>query len=280
MLHQRVLTSVAGIPLVAAALLLGHPVFGFFILLLSLIAGEEMRRLLSRRGFSLQRFMALLPGAAIPVALMFGFESVFRYWPLWLLWLVVWTTGKAVVADRRGRSQLEPVVSLKQWAGYAFLTFYPAWCLALLVVIHGGYGWTAVAWLLAVVWAGDTAAYFGGRWLGRHSLVPTISGGKSEEGAVIGAAVSGVAAVGLAVWLPPSGGTVMAPGWLLFVVGTGLGMLAQAGDLWMSLLKRWSGVKDVGHLLPGHGGVLDRFDGVILATPVFWMILTSGWFTP
>lgn len=122
--------------------------------------------------------------------------------------------------------------------------------------------------LLAVVWAGDTGAYFVGRAIGRHKLYPLVSPKKTIEGAIGGLAASvGVAALIAALWLPQ----LSVPH--AVVIGLLGGMAAQIGDLAESLVKRACGVKDSGRLLPGHGGMLDRVDGVIFAFPVVAALL-------
>ncbi|PKN53858.1 MAG: phosphatidate cytidylyltransferase [Deltaproteobacteria bacterium HGW-Deltaproteobacteria-14] len=122
--------------------------------------------------------------------------------------------------------------------------------------------------LLAVVWAGDTGAYFVGRAIGRHKLYPLVSPKKTIEGAVGGLAASvGVAVLIAELWLPQLG----APH--AVVIGLLGGTAAQLGDLAESLVKRACGVKDSGRLLPGHGGMLDRVDGVIFAFPVVAALL-------
>jgi phosphatidate cytidylyltransferase len=118
--------------------------------------------------------------------------------------------------------------------------------------------------LLSMVWANDVFAYLGGRVLGRkiisRGLAPSISPNKSWEGAVIGAVAATV--VGY-VWFMPAH----------FYIGTIVGVLATCGDLVQSKAKRSAGVKDTGTLFPGHGGVLDRFDGLLLAAPMLFIIL-------
>jgi phosphatidate cytidylyltransferase len=133
-------------------------------------------------------------------------------------------------------------------------------------------GASLVAYPLAIVWVGDTLAYFCGRRWGRHKLSP-ISPKKSVEGAVAGF-VGSVAAGALVGWL-------VFDLWLGVPIGVGVAALggaliapiAQAGDLAESLFKREAGVKDSGNILPGHGGVLDRFDALFYALPVAWVYL-------
>lgn len=119
--------------------------------------------------------------------------------------------------------------------------------------------------LMGVVWIADTGAYFAGRRFGRRKLAPTISPGKTWEGVAGGFVGVGVYHAALWwVWAPPS----LADTRLLdLAIVAGMTVLSIEGDLFESWLKRRAGVKDSGKILPGHGGVLDRIDGVIAAVP-------------
>jgi phosphatidate cytidylyltransferase len=143
--------------------------------------------------------------------------------------------------------------------------------------------------LLFVVWAGDTAAYYAGRAWGRHKMAPKLSPGKSWEGAiasVAGSVLIGAVLVSLAtVMQEPSNSAIVSwlervfpsavlayPDEIWYWVGLAavINVAGQVGDLAESALKRSAGVKDSGNLLPGHGGVLDRIDALLLAGPVLW----------
>ena len=124
------------------------------------------------------------------------------------------------------------------------------------------HGSGAVIWLLAIVWSVDSFAYFAGRTIGGAKLAPSISPGKTWAGLLGG--MAGAALVG--VLLAPSIAHVW---WQALLLAAVLAAVAQAGDLFESWLKRRAGVKDSGSLIPGHGGLLDRLDGLLLASPVF-----------
>jgi phosphatidate cytidylyltransferase len=121
------------------------------------------------------------------------------------------------------------------------------------------HGFLAIAFLFAIVWATDTAAYFLGRAIGGAKLMPQLSPKKTWAGAVSGTAAAVVAGVivGRAAGLT----TILA----LAVLAAILSIFAQAGDLFESYLKRKFGAKDSGHLIPGHGGLMDRLDGFVAA---------------
>jgi phosphatidate cytidylyltransferase len=120
-------------------------------------------------------------------------------------------------------------------------------------------GLVAILWLFAVVWAGDTGAYFAGRLIGGPRLAPAVSPNKTWAGA-IGGAVAGVAAGSLVL---VAAGFALRP--MHLVVALAVSVSAQIGDLAESALKRQFGVKDASTLIPGHGGLMDRVDGLLFA---------------
>ena len=123
------------------------------------------------------------------------------------------------------------------------------------------YGFAATLWLFAVVWGTDVMAYLGGRLIGGPKLWPRVSPGKTWSGAIIGALAS--AAIGAAVAALASPTPVKSLDMAL--MGLIVSVAAQAGDLFESALKRRAGVKDSSGLIPGHGGVMDRLDGFVVA---------------
>lgn len=123
--------------------------------------------------------------------------------------------------------------------------------------------------LLSIVWAGDSGAYFGGRFFGKHKLAPHKSPKKTWEGALaglIGSVLGATICCALVTEIFSSFAQILAAG--LFV-----GVFGQLGDLVESVFKRFSQVKDSGRLLPGHGGLLDRTDGLLTGAPALWFIL-------
>lgn len=137
-------------------------------------------------------------------------------------------------------------------------------------------GPSLVLFLLFVVWSGDIAALYVGRAWGRHKLAPSISPNKSWEGSVA-SVVGSVAVAGgllaLAEYLSHWTAVLSFsedPVWYWLVLAAVLNVAAQVGDLAESALKRSAGVKDSGSILPGHGGVLDRIDALLLAAPTLW----------
>lgn len=149
--------------------------------------------------------------------------------------------------------------------GLAYLSL-PLSFLTPLAEFEQGRFW--LLFLLVVIWSNDTFAYFAGRKLGRHKLAPVISPKKTVEGAVAG--VAGGAAVGL-VFVHFTGMDSSPLNTIAITVVVGI--VAMAGDLAESLLKRGAGVKDSGTIIPGHGGVLDRIDSLIFPIPLLYYYL-------
>src|SRR6266567_1573903 len=136
-----------------------------------------------------------------------------------------------------------------------------------------------VLFLMVCVWSGDIAALYIGRAFGKHKLTPRLSPGKTWEGSI--ASIAGtLLAAGLVIWigdlLTARGNLLLhitEPVWQTLLLAAILNIAAQLGDLLESAVKRGAGVKDSGTMLPGHGGILDRIDALLLAAPVLWFIL-------
>lgn len=140
-------------------------------------------------------------------------------------------------------------------------------------VIEPGAGTALVMYPVVLTWASDIGAYFVGRALGRAKLMPSVSLGKTRAGAVGALVVTMGAAYAYNLHvLRPSAQLVLAP-WTALAFGVLVSIAAQVGDLAESLLKREAGVKDSSHLLPGHGGVLDRLDSLFFVLPLAYLVL-------
>lgn len=161
----------------------------------------------------------------------------------------------------------DPDSALRNVSSALLATIYVGWLFGrhLLLLLEMPEGKHLVFFLMGVTWSGDIAAYLIGRKFGKHKIVPSISPAKSAEGYIAGVILSCITAVAL---------------WYLFmedmilihaiVLGIGLAIIGQIGDLAESLLKRGADVKDSGTLIPGHGGILDRCDSLIFITPALY----------
>jgi phosphatidate cytidylyltransferase len=154
--------------------------------------------------------------------------------------------------------------------GVCWLGLLPGFTVA---IRFGDDGVTLIALLFAAVSSGDIAAYYGGTLLGRHPLAPGLSPKKTIEGTICGLLASGAGGALVAhYWLPDAG---WSPG---LAVGLMLGVAGQAGDLFESAFKRAANAKDSSRLLPGHGGILDRLDGLLFAGGVLYGAVFFGLF--
>lgn len=164
--------------------------------------------------------------------------------------------------------------SLINWAWTVAGILYLGWMLSRLIPLRAladGREW--VLFSLFAIFAADTIAFFVGRAWGRHSLAPAISPSKTWEGAMAGFAGAIAASMILATIL-----SLPIPYWQVAILGILIGIFSQLGDLAESLLKRSTGVKDSGTLIPGHGGILDRLDSIVFTVVVvyyyvIWVLL-------
>jgi phosphatidate cytidylyltransferase len=153
-----------------------------------------------------------------------------------------------------------PELAARQTQGVCYIPLM----LALLILVRAGAdGMLWVFALCAVVFAGDIAALYAGTFWGRHKLSPAVSPGKTVEGALAGLAANAVVGAAAKVLLFPG-----LPWGHCLLFSIAVGIAGQVGDLFESALKRAAGVKDSSSLLPGHGGVLDRLDALLFASPV------------
>ena len=266
---QRLVTALVLAPLVGAALLcLQTPYVAAIAAALFLFGLWEWSRLVGivepvSRAFYLTANIAVMAALAWGGLRLFGMITLIGviWWLLASLWL--WHLDF-------GRDASNWTRTIKLAAGS--LSIIPAWCG--LVLLHAG-GPTGPRWsllALGMVWSADSAAYVAGVHWGRKKLIPQVSPGKTWVGlwgGVVGAMAVGLLGAWLLVGMKPAQLPLMAVLALMTVAAS------VVGDLFESLMKRHSGCKDSGTLIPGHGGVLDRIDSVLAALPVLWV--AKGW---
>jgi len=235
-----------------------HWLAGILVSLVGLLAGWEYLYLMGRLGIPLPRELFL---TAIPAYLMLAVAWDGRY-ALVVGWAVVYLI---VVYSFFRRGPKEGFFA--SLAGIFGFLYIPV-LLSFVYLLYRGDFWYLVQFFL-IVWGYDTGAYLIGSLLGKHQLLPRISLAKTWEGvagglilAVVGALVCPPLWDGLPRWLPH-----------MVAMGVWVGGFAQLGDLFESLLKRAAEVKDAGRLLPGHGGLLDRIDGLLAALPIYYFYM-------
>jgi len=261
-LKQRVITGVVGVPLVVLAIWFGDPWFSFLIAAAALAGTYEFYRLY---GFA-RKEPLLYVGLAW--ALVLVLSPHYQHRSPDVLPTVITATVLISLVWLLGRSSREK--AFHDWAWAIAGAFYVGWMLSYWLSLRGledGRNWVYLAML--TTYANDTGAFFIGRAWGRHKLAPAISPSKTREGVIGGLTCAIAGAIVVATVL-----NVISPFafkyWQILVLGFLVGLFAQLGDLVESLLKRNMGVKESGNLLPGHGGVLDRFDSLIFVGAVVY----------
>ncbi len=250
--------AAVGLPLLAALLTAPETAFSVAVtLLLAAAAFELVRAAAPQSGVS----SAAAAGAAVAalVAAARTLEAV-RLWAL----IPLTVLALALMLRPAERALRRPAASW--WLLAVLYVGVPGGHWLLLRNLDGGELWVAVG--LATTFAADTGAYAVGRLIGRHPLAPALSPGKTWEGVAGGLLAGAAAAFAAIALLDPGGGADVA-----WAVAAGLPAAAIAGDLVESAIKRRAGVKDMSRLLPGHGGLLDRMDSLLLTGPLlYWLV--------
>lgn len=265
-LGWRLRSAAVAIPLVLGPAIAGGPLLLALVAVCAAVAAMEATTMFRARGLRPPALLAgalavlLVASAAWPEALpprgvLFGGGVG---WVVVLAWRRVRGT-----TWRRAALEATLVAAAALYVGGLLRFAVP------LRDLPGGLAWGLLA--LLSTWGADTAGYVAGRRWGRHRLAPAISPGKTAEGALAGLALAVAAAAVLAPWLG------IGP-WPTVALGLLVGLAAIGGDLFESALKRLAGVKDAGHLMPGHGGLLDRIDSLlfVVAATYGYAVLVVG----
>jgi len=283
-LPRRLGVAILGIPVVLGALVLGGWVLGVMMGITATIGAAEfynMRRHAGEKPFA--QLGALGAGGAVLLATAYPIVDDFSTFALGLL-LGMYALSFAAALPLRwpGGSPIgaaSTTVSGVLYVGVP-LAFVPI--LRTLPETRGGgmpeEMMPAMGFILLpllVTWANDSAAYFTGNALGKHRLSPTLSPGKTWEGAIGGVVGSVAAAVTCSIWFLDELPVLAVTPLQAALIGAVIGIVAQVGDLVESALKREAGVKDSGWVFPGHGGMLDRVDSLIWTFPFTWLMLEA-----
>jgi phosphatidate cytidylyltransferase len=242
-LGVRTMSAAVMIPAVILGVWVGGGWFIMLVALIGVLMAHEWTHLVHRQNalqFALHA-AAAVSGAILPLGAGLA-DALAAIAALWAI--------SAAVAHRQGEKRVA-----WPYLGVPYVSIPPV---ALVLLRHDDvYGTAVILWILVIVWAADTLAYFAGRLIGGPRLAPVLSPKKTWAGlagAVVGSALAS-SLFGLAAGLP----NVL----VLSGLAGGLALVEQAGDLFKSALKRHYGVKDSGRLIPGHGGVIDRVDGLV-----------------
>ena len=272
-LPKRVLFALVGAPLTIVLIYLGGAVLATALGVIAAIGAWELFRMSRVAGHEPLDNAGIALAASIPLLVHATYLGVFRATITLIVMFLLALTGGVIWA--RG-TQRKPLVSLALTVvGVA----YPSLVTYMYPIRYHDYAVTALAGTvlvmlpIALTWATDTGAYFFGRTFGRHKLIPSVSPGKTVEGAIGGVLVAVIAAwLYVSFLLRPFAQLSMLPvGLTVFAILVSI--IAQVGDLAESLFKRDAGVKDSSTLLPGHGGILDRFDSLLFVLPSAYLLL-------
>jgi phosphatidate cytidylyltransferase len=272
-LVRRVGFAVVAIPVALGIVWYGGAPLALLLAVAGALAARELFDLAERGQVRPARVLGVVSAAAVAPLTYATIASVdvraimAGAWPyaagLWLLAVLLWGLAARAPGERPLEAVAVTVLAVAYTAGL------PAFLLA---IRHSGFdrrSW-AGAWLvffpLVVTWVVDTAAMFGGRAIGGPKLAPTVSPGKTRSGSIAGV-LGGLVVAPLFAWLVFPRVGLAIPLWQLVAIAAVLGVIGQAGDLAESLFKREAGVKDSSHLIPGHGGVLDRLDSLYFVVP-------------
>lgn len=256
-MKQRIITAiVAGIPLVLLVIIGGLP-FTFLSILLALIAISELLKMkktayLSPPGIIafLLTFIIVMPDDWYHQIFIYSNHKIDFFLFALLLLLALTVISK----NRFNFDEVSFVLMSSLYAGFGFYYFYATRMIP--------EGLPTLFFVLLLIWATDSGAYFIGRAMGKRKLWPEISPNKTVEGA-LGGVLSAVAVSILFQLFYPLFDFTTA-----IIIAAIVAVFGQVGDLVESALKRHYGVKDSGQLLPGHGGILDRFDSLIFVLPI------------
>jgi phosphatidate cytidylyltransferase len=259
-LVRRLLSTLILLPLFVWMVGIG-PVwlFGAVMVLAGGLGQWEFTGMFERAGVRTFRVLGLIGGSLVTASFALPVSERVAFTAVLLALLAV-----GLLRSQAGRPIWEPMaVTLLGVCYVNWLLGYTFW----LRDLDAGREWILL--LVSVTWLGETAAYLVGSSLGRHKLAPSISPRKTVEGALAQLVMSVLAALGARATFFPVLALESA-----VVVGLLLGVVGQAGDLLESAFKRSIGAKDTGRLIPGHGGMLDRVDSLLINTPVLFYYAT------
>lgn len=258
MLWQRVLTAILGIPLAILLVYFGEWPFFLCVTTIGLLGLKEYFFIFNRMGFKSYSFLGYISGILL---LTFTFIGIENYLSKILLLLFLFITLLYIIQFNQK--------ALGDLAGTFLGVFYVCGLLSFALVLRNqlsqGFWWIML--ILVLVWVNDSGAYFTGRIFGRHKLHQAVSPKKTVEGALGGILASIVIAAIVSHLVPLFS---LLQGMFLALI---IALVGIVGDLFESALKREAGLKDSGNLLPGHGGILDRFDSLLFALPAAYYFI-------
>lgn len=258
---KRIITSLVGLVVFFAVIFAGEPIFTTAICIFTIgMLTELYKTIKSNTELTVVGFVSAL---LLLASIIFGGVS------LEVATLASICVYLAVMV------KLHTIVTYKDVGAHALLTFFITTFFGTMIRIYRDFGVYAVILVFVCAWTTDTGAYFTGKAFGKHKLIPKVSPKKTVEGSIGGVITAALCCVLYLFILNRLGITHMDDlGYISIVIlGICASLFSQLGDLVASSVKRDCNAKDFGNLLPGHGGILDRFDSVIYITPVIYYFL-------
>ncbi len=256
---KRTLVVAIFAPLLTFLFYQGGYLLSFAIFVISIVGFYEMRKILSKFNIELPLFLAVLN---IPYLLLYLYADK-KFWFIPILLTIIVSAVRNIFKNHIKGSIVEISTTL---FAIIYTVFCPAFMYHLRELQHGRV--ILVVFLLSI-WATDTFAYLGGMLFGKHRGIVKVSPKKSVEGFVFGFIMSFLTPVLYKLFFAPE------VHWFVYLsIGFSAGVAGQIGDLFESLIKRDADVKDSSNLIPGHGGILDRFDSLLFASPILYYIIS------
>ncbi len=275
-LAARVLVAVVAIPIVIAAVFVGGVILAVVLGIVSALAARELYGIAEHGGYTPLARTGTLGAFLLPLGVHYFREGRFVP-PEIALGAMVIVALFTLALFRRAPGQHPLGAVAVTLLGVLYTAGFLSFAYALRYhnyIVTARAGSALVFYPFVLTWISDTAGFFVGRALGRAKLMPGVSPGKTRAGAVGALVFCMLASWAYARWvLVPFASLDLRPATAL-ALGAAIGISVQIGDLVESLLKREGGVKDSSHLIPGHGGVLDRIDGMLFALPVTYFFFT------
>lgn len=253
-MQQRVITALVGLPLLLGALYLGGFALSASVFILIMLADSEWERM--QGNSSLNRIFA----ASALLGLVFAHYGSDSWFGAGFSSFFLLTFIKV--------ARKYPPYEFSRFSAEIFGYLYVFWTLSHLILVRRlEHGFSMLIFFFIVIFATDTVAYLWGTAFGKKPLAPGLSPKKSKEGSVAGLVAGSTGGAIYGYFHFPADIVLM------FLTALLVSVAGQAGDLLESYLKRESGIKDSGDILPGHGGILDRFDSTMAALPLFYYLL-------
>ncbi|SKA87040.1 phosphatidate cytidylyltransferase [Caloramator quimbayensis] len=262
MVDKRVISAVVAIPILIFCLFFGKIIFKSGIVFVSAICIYEYINAYKKSNHPVIEVILILGFILISISI---FLKIIPNVILPIIYIVVISSMAAPIFFKK----YNVVSSALTITGFIYIVCF----FSLLTLIRdNAKGGSYLIWIVFIIaWSCDTAAYYSGRFFGKRKLCPSVSPKKTVEGS-IGGIIGSV--IGIIIWALISKSVITINWSSLILLGIIGGIVSQLGDLSASLIKRYVGIKDYGNIMPGHGGLLDRFDSILFTVPIVYYYIT------